>query len=399
MPIFIKENQELNGRKFVMPKEVLDHLKTTLSTYGQYKDNDGYKRLNSLINPKYNNHNEKESQEDVDDGRHISYTDMKRMDFDFRKIPNNPQNLSFILNGGSVMKDWVQNSLKQARNSVKPTLKKKKSDNIKKSMMNHVKNPMKPIKMDNDSSLHIHESKSKKIYVNEDQLKKLYEYRDQMVLPFDGDGRKMNYQHFIDWIEHVGKAGQLPKSTITFEQAINQNLDSALEQYEDFSEEESSKPMTIKRMKNILYDTGFMNELTFNDRNLVYIERNIKLPNLTDKSYNHNIQGNVNYDLNDYFQFLNKRYGNGIGTFWSWKVGNGDVYNGLDNFNDGTTVKIKAWVRLDDIYWGRTLMKNIYDLRYETEIQVLNGSFVEVFEITTLDGKKLPLNKTMLIKA
>lgn len=161
MPIFLQENQELKDRRFKIPKNVLNHLNATLSSYGQYKESDGYKRLNSLVNPNYNNRKDNELEG-------ITFSDLKRIVHDFNGL-NDPKDLRYILNGGSVMKDWANNELKQARNSVAATLKKKKSDNIKKSELKPTKDPMKPIKMADNSSLHIHEDK-KTIYLSEEQL-------------------------------------------------------------------------------------------------------------------------------------------------------------------------------------------------------------------------------------
>ena len=55
MPIFLKEaNQLLKNRTYQIPKDLEKHLRNTLQQYGQYKNADGYKRLNSLLNPYYN---------------------------------------------------------------------------------------------------------------------------------------------------------------------------------------------------------------------------------------------------------------------------------------------------------------------------------------------------------
>ena len=92
MPVFLKENQILNKNTYKIPKNLQKHLQNTLAKYGQYKQEDGYKRLNSLINPKYNKRNDKE-----DNGtREISYTDLKRIDFDMRHMDQNPKNIKRI---------------------------------------------------------------------------------------------------------------------------------------------------------------------------------------------------------------------------------------------------------------------------------------------------------------
>ena len=72
MPIFIKENQVLNKKSFKLPKNLQQHLKDTLAKYGDYKEEEGYKRLNSLINPDYNKRNDKKS----GDEREISFADL-----------------------------------------------------------------------------------------------------------------------------------------------------------------------------------------------------------------------------------------------------------------------------------------------------------------------------------
>ena len=70
MPIFIKENQELKDNMYEIPDKLEKHLKQTLSKYGDYTQNKGYKRLNSLVNPEYNKRSDKADQ--FKDGKHIN---------------------------------------------------------------------------------------------------------------------------------------------------------------------------------------------------------------------------------------------------------------------------------------------------------------------------------------
>ena len=152
--IILNENQALKDRMFRIPDKIMNHLNKTLASYGQYKEADGYKRLSALVNKEYNARNNKKG---VDDKSRITYSDLKRIHHDFSKMPQNNSNLEFILNGGNTMKDWVRNTLKTARNSVKNDLKKKKSENISKASTKVQKNPMKPIQTDN-STVYLKES-------------------------------------------------------------------------------------------------------------------------------------------------------------------------------------------------------------------------------------------------
>lgn len=157
MPIFIKENEQLKNDMFKIPDDVMKHLKTTLSTYGEYKKSNGYKRLNTLVNKDYNKRSNKEDAVE-DDDKHITFNDLKRIYHDFKVTPNNKDDLSFILNGGDTMKDWVSNSLRRARNAVKPTLKVHKQQTLAKNILKPSADPTKPIKSDDKSTVYIHEN-------------------------------------------------------------------------------------------------------------------------------------------------------------------------------------------------------------------------------------------------
>ena len=59
MPIFLKENNALKDNMYEIPKDLEVHLKNTLSKFSDYRQNKGYKRLNTLVNPKYNKRSDK----------------------------------------------------------------------------------------------------------------------------------------------------------------------------------------------------------------------------------------------------------------------------------------------------------------------------------------------------
>ncbi len=153
MPIFIQENQELNKRSYKIPKNLQQHLQDTLTKYGNYKESDGYKRLNSLVNPDYNKRNDKKN----GDEREISYSDLKRIDHDFRHMDKNPKNVQYILNGGDEMAHFVKDTLNAERRAVAPILKQEKIKTRNKNAVKPTIKPMKPIKLDNGVA-RIHES-------------------------------------------------------------------------------------------------------------------------------------------------------------------------------------------------------------------------------------------------
>mgnify|MGYP003290455309 CR=1 FL=1 len=168
MPIFLKEaNQELKDNMYEIPKELHQHLVQTLQQHGEgNEENKGYKRLNALVNPKYNKRSDKEDRQ-FKDGKHISHSELEKIDHEFRHMGNNPHNIQRILNGGEKMASWARNTLNRERTKVAPVLKQKKIETRNKNATKPVAKPMKPIEVGNiNASIH----ESKKIYITEEQL-------------------------------------------------------------------------------------------------------------------------------------------------------------------------------------------------------------------------------------
>lgn len=138
--MIILENQLLNDKIFAIPEKLTDHLKLILSNNIDKKDSKGYKRLNSLINSNYNKRNNLKT-----DKRYISYSDLKRINHDFDNMPNNKDNIEYVLNGGDKMNQWVKQILQTSRDSVEDELKKIKTDTLRRNKINPKKNPTKPI--------------------------------------------------------------------------------------------------------------------------------------------------------------------------------------------------------------------------------------------------------------
>lgn len=172
MPIFLRENQILNKKTFKLPKNLKKHLQDVLTQYGQYKQNPGYKRAQSLVDSNYNKRNDKKSKQD----REISYSDLKRIDFDMRHMDQSPNNINFTLNGGKEMANFARNTLNHERNKVEPVLKQEKVKTRNKNSMKPSTMSAKPIQLDN-GMVRIHENVDEKhIIITENQLKKLKNY-------------------------------------------------------------------------------------------------------------------------------------------------------------------------------------------------------------------------------
>jgi hypothetical protein len=278
--------------------------------------------------------------------------------------------------------------------------------------------------------------------------------------PYDD---KQNYEHFIDWLEYIGRYGQLEPSDADVNKLIDANIENGLylymsEDMEDSNLGENAR-MTIRdlfdecnddenylrlyfnlpeewytnppydileyldeiggeydvsKMKNVLTDDGvekfnetmaqyfkdsfdeygFPDELTIDDRGLIYIEREIMLPNIF------STQVATNREVKDYFELL-KNYYKGSGPCWSWKLGCAESYCGDSYGTSNTEIVLKGWVDPMSVDWAETLYRNAYSLNEECELYLREGNIVEIDEVVVNDysqnhGKHI-LNKPMLI--
>ena len=174
MPIFIKENEALKGNFYKIPDDVDENNREILATYKNFTKNKGYKRLNALTNPEYNKRSDKADQ--FKDGKHISFSDLKRIDHEFRHMNNSPKNLDYVLNGGEKMQQFAKNTLNRERTKVKPVeIVKQIKDNNRFKVS---KASIKPNSLEvGEISVNVHENK--KIYINERQLNMLNENIDK----------------------------------------------------------------------------------------------------------------------------------------------------------------------------------------------------------------------------
>ena len=100
--IFEGGNSELKGRFFPLGKGIRKHLEQTLASYDGDKTIIGYKRLNNILS--------------MENG--IAYNELKRIKNFFDNYTGSDKSVDYILNGGTPMKLWVDNTLNTATSAI-----------------------------------------------------------------------------------------------------------------------------------------------------------------------------------------------------------------------------------------------------------------------------------------
>jgi hypothetical protein len=244
--------------------------------------------------------------------------------------------------------------------------------------------------------------------------KVLIEYANEPRLPFEkGEkfGKKNTEEQFVDWLEDFGKYGKLPASKISFSQGVESGLPIALnwmlKKYtiDPYNEDDADygfdlnsdenddevyekKAYYLSQLYGYLRKNGFYSKNgaygpEFNERNLMYVERAIRLPS------------NLNSENNQLlYKELIKNYQNNVGGCWTWEEGRAAAYCSQV---DGSLVEFKGYIRLEDIDWVETDYCNMYNMNGEREIRVKPNAKVEVFEIDTdftVDSHKAKVDDT-----
>ena len=129
-------------------------------------------------------------------------------------------------------------------------------------------------------------------------------------------------------------------------------------------------------------DYDMLSSMIINDRGLIYIERNITIPNFNSPEFN------LNKNLyKTYYNYLKDKFYD-LGNCFSWGKDCGEAYNG-GSFGQGKTseLRIKCWVDPKDINWEATVYRNCYSLNYEKEVYIdETGAKIEVFDVVLMDG-------------
>lgn len=178
-----------------------------------------------------------------------------------------------------------------------------------------------------------------------------------------------NLHQFINYIKSSGKFGTLKSDCRNLHDAIGEinaryyvvyALDYEFSEYcEENGYDEEDYDLKAKFISNEMQKTleFILSSVTINNNGLIYIERNIKIPNLLKV-------GELGYDLNN-------KYGGHLGIYWSYISGQ------VIDATDGVEISFKGWVRPEDIDWEATVSANIccpdeYEitLEYDTPIQI-----------------------------
>jgi len=95
-------NSELAGKNFEIPEDINKHLKKIFNAYKGAKNAEGYQRLEGLI-----------------DKKDISYEQLKLIKNFFDNYSGERKSTTYLLNGGTLMKNWVNKTLTHARDGIK----------------------------------------------------------------------------------------------------------------------------------------------------------------------------------------------------------------------------------------------------------------------------------------
>lgn len=101
-------NSSLQGKYFQIPEKISEHLTKIFKAYKGAKNVEGYQRLEGLVS----------KTESQDNGK-ISYEQLKLMKNFFDSYNGTNKSTPYLLNGGTLMKQWVQKTLDDARQGIK----------------------------------------------------------------------------------------------------------------------------------------------------------------------------------------------------------------------------------------------------------------------------------------
>lgn len=119
---FTEENKSLSRKSFELPKYLKKHLGEYSSIKQQFSKSPGYKKLQHLLDPCYNDRSKGKKTQGQNG---VPYGSLKRLKNAFKYSA--PNSIEYNLMGGEEMKQWVDGTLKRERTKVKPTLPSKTS--------------------------------------------------------------------------------------------------------------------------------------------------------------------------------------------------------------------------------------------------------------------------------
>ena len=206
MALFINEegDKKLVKKQVKVPDKLVAKLTLTKNLLGKNKKSKGFKRISAIVDDDYNKRSD--NKDKIHNGdKTVSFSDLKRIDFDMRHMSPSKKNLEYVIQGGDDMKNWAHDMLRKMRTAVKQVQSVPQVPKIDKGEVKP-ETPQKDIKI-GKASLKITEGNDdkKKVIIDENKLLLLKEYHDETVFNFDSEGNpyyeKNNYQHFIDFLE------------------------------------------------------------------------------------------------------------------------------------------------------------------------------------------------------
>lgn len=94
-------NKDLSNKVFTLPEDLLSELRKIFEKYNSHKDSSGYKRLKNILLKK-----------------EIGYAQMKRIKNYFDTYNGETTDVEYLLNGGNLLKNWVDDELGGERDKV-----------------------------------------------------------------------------------------------------------------------------------------------------------------------------------------------------------------------------------------------------------------------------------------
>lgn len=152
---FTEENKSLSGKSFELPKYLKKHLGEYYAIKQQFSKSPGYKKLQHLLDPYYNDRSKGKKTQGQNG---VPYGSLKRLKNAFEYSA--PNSIEYNLMGGEEMRQWVDGTLKRERTKVKPCLPSKpsKPKTPKPPTENSVKPPKATVKENIKKSIIISEA-------------------------------------------------------------------------------------------------------------------------------------------------------------------------------------------------------------------------------------------------
>lgn len=100
--LITEENSELKGKRFFLPPGIKKYLLNIKNNYNGDQNVEGYKRICNIL-----------------EMNGIEYREMKRLKNFFDNYNGNKNTDTYILNGGDILKNWVNKELGNATSAIK----------------------------------------------------------------------------------------------------------------------------------------------------------------------------------------------------------------------------------------------------------------------------------------